>query len=135
MFMKSFFLWQDRKTLTTLDKRFSVYACCIARDTSMVVSLKLWKVVWHFSWLMFILICPFRSNIVIWNSSLSATVRPDHMCGYSYLEIQKSQIIRVYAAGNIWIGTSNIYEIKKDSQIKSNGGLSVKMIQTSSLIS
>ena len=57
----------------------------------MPVLSKLWKVVWHFSRLLFVWICPFRSDIVIWTSSLPASVRLYHICGYSYLEIQESE--------------------------------------------
>ena len=74
----------ENTTLAILDKSFSVYASCITINTSMAILLKLWKVVRHYSQLLFVSTCPFRSDIVTWSSSLSASIRPDHMCGYSY---------------------------------------------------
>ena len=97
VYKNSFFLWQDmgkyHRRYTW--QKLSVYAPCITINTLTAVLLKLWKVVWHFRWLVFASIYPFRSDIVIWSGFLSASVRPDHNCGYSYLEIQKSQMIRV----------------------------------------
>ena len=81
---------QENTTLAKLDKSFSVYAPSITINTSIAVLLKPCKVVWHFRGLVFLSICPSRSDIIIWNGSLSASLRPDHMCGYNYLETQES---------------------------------------------
>ena len=80
------------------------------------------------------LICSFRSDTGIWRGSLSPNVRPDHMWQQLSRNSKESDHQGVVNCRQYMYWHSNIHQIKKDSQIKSNGGFSVKMMHSSSLM-